>query len=281
MFLAGRALQPIATLTATARSIARSRQLNQRVPVASGSDELGQLAVTFNEMLASIEQAYQAQQRFVTDASHELRAPLTAIQANLELVQRRPQMPPAELQEATAEALRESRRLASLVEQLLTLARADAGIPLRRQRVDLDRVVLETLAEARYLLKGQHLDIEHLEPTVIAGDPDRLKQVLLILCHNALKYTPEGGKVTLSLRRRRDTAEVMVSDTGVGISPQELPHVFERFYRSDPARGRDPGGTGLGLAIARQIILDHGGDISLASELGRGTVATVTLPVAS
>lgn len=280
LLLAGRALEPVATLTETARSIARSRRLDQRVPVIAPRDELGELAATFNEMLTSIEEAYQAQQRFVADASHELRAPLTAIQANLELVQRRPELAAAERELAAAEALRETRRLASLVEQLLTLARSDAGVPLRRQQVELDRIVLETLAEVRHLRQGQELQIEHIEPVVIAGDPDRLKQVLVILCHNALKYTPAGGAVALGLRRRGAAAEVTVSDTGVGIAPPDLPHVFERFYRADPARGRDPGGTGLGLAIAKRIALDHGGDVMVKSEVGKGTVVTMILPVA-
>ena len=276
--LASRALRPVAALTETAGTIARSRDLQRRVPAAKHRDELGQLAATFNEMLASLEQAYQAQQRFVADASHELRAPLTAIQANLELLVRQPTMAPAERQEAVEEAGREARRLARLVSDLLALARADAGVPLRRERVELDRVLLDVLGEARHLARGQHLEVGTLEPVLVEGDPDRLKQLLVIPLDNAIKYTPPGGRVTLELRRNDGTAELVVRDRGVGIPPQDLPHVFERFYRADPARARDPGGTGLGLPIARWIARAHGGDVSLASEPGKGTVATIRLP---
>lgn len=278
-FLAGRALRPVALLTDTASAIARSREFARRVPVTADRDELGRLAATFNEMLTSLEQAYQAQQRFVADASHELRAPLTAIQANLELLERQVAMPPGERQEAVAEASREARRLARLVADLLALARADAGVALHRQRVDLDGVVLETLGQARLLARGHHLEVERLEPVVVEGDPDRLQQLLLVLLDNALKYTPGTGRVTLALRREAGVAEVRVRDTGIGIPPDELPRVFERFYRADPARARDPGGTGLGLAIAQWIARQHGGQLVLESQPGHGTTAILRLPV--
>jgi two-component system, OmpR family, sensor kinase len=281
--LAGRALRPVATLTATAEAIASSRGFGRRVPVpaAAARDELGRLATTFNGMLASLEQAYEAERRFVSDASHELRAPLTAIQGNLDLLERQPGLGEAERREAVSEASREARRLAQLVADLLALARADAGVALRRQPVELDRVALETFGAARHLAHGQRLEIGTLEPAVVEGDPDRLKQLLLILLDNALKYTPPDGTVTLALSRDGPgpTPIVLtVRDTGVGIPPDALPRVFERFYRADPARGRDPGGTGLGLPIARWIAEQHGGEIALCSQPGAGTVATVRLP---
>lgn len=188
-----RALHPVAVLTETAGEITHSRGFSRRVPGGLPRDELGRLAATFNEMLASLEQAYQAQQRFVADASHELRAPLTAIQANLELLRRRPHMSEAEREEAVEEAGREAQRLSRLVADLLALARADAGVPLRRQAVELDRVLLEALAEARHLARGHKIEVESLETMQIQGDPDRLKQLLLVLLDNALKYTPSGG----------------------------------------------------------------------------------------
>ncbi|MBI3978482.1 MAG: HAMP domain-containing histidine kinase [Chloroflexi bacterium] len=277
--IAGRALRPVALLTQTAGAIARSRSFAQRVPVGTRGDELGRLAATFNEMLSSLEQAYHAQQRFVADASHELRAPLTAIQANLELLERRPEMAPAEQREAIDEACREARRLAHLVADLLALARADAGVPLRRRRVELDRVLLDALGDARHLARGQQIQLDRIDPTLVEGDPDRLKQLLLILLDNALKYTPAGGQVTLGLQQHSPVAIVVVQDTGIGISPEDLPHVFERFYRADPARAPDPGGTGLGLPIAEWIAQQHGGSISLTSERGKGTTATVRLPM--
>ncbi len=278
--VADRSLRPVGALTKTAAAIAHSRRLSQRVPTGIPRDELGRLAATFNEMLASLEHAYLAQQRFVADASHELRAPLTAIQANLELLKRRPNMSEAEREEAVEEAGREAQRLTRLVADLLALARADAGVPLRRQTVELDRVLLDALAEARHLARGHKIEVEGLDPTSIQGDPDRLKQLLLVLLDNALKYTPSGGLVALTLRRSGATAEIVVRDSGVGIAADELPHVFDRFYRADPARARDPGGTGLGLPIARWIAEQHRGDVTLASEPGRGTTATVQLPIA-
>ena len=277
--IANRVLQTVALLTTTAGTIARTQSFDQRIPVDPHRDELGRLAATFNEMLASLARAHQTQQRFIADASHELRAPLTAIEANLELLERLPDMAPAERREATVEASREARRLARLVADLLALARADAGVLLRRQRVELDRVVLDALGEARHLARGQRLTVEQLEPLVVDGDPDRLRQLLLILLDNALKYTPPEGQVTLGLRRDGATAEVFVRDTGSGIPPDDLSHVFERFYRADPGRARDPGGTGLGLPIARWIAEQHGGRITLDSAPGCGTTATIQFPI--
>ncbi len=278
--IAGRALRPIAQMIASAQMIARSRDFAHRLTVPPHRDELGQLATTFNAMLGSLGQAYQAQQRFVGDASHELRAPLTAIQANLELLERMPDLPRADRQEAVAEASREAHRLTRLVADLLTLARADAGNGLRRQRVELDQVLLAVLHQARHLVRGQQVGVGVLAPLWVQGDPDRLQQLLLILVDNAIKYTPPGGQITLSLARQADRVVLTIEDSGVGIAPADLPHVFERFYRADPARARDPGGSGLGLAIARWIVDQHGGEILLRSTPGQGTTVTVALPSA-
>jgi two-component system, OmpR family, sensor kinase len=278
--IAGRALRPVDRMTEAADSIAHSRDLSQRIAMPRHRDEIGRLARTFNMMLTSIQGAYTAQQRFVSDASHELRAPLTAIQANLELLQRHPEMSDADRSEALAEAERESSRLGRLVADLLALARADAGLPIRHAPVDLDAVVLDAVATGRTLARGQVVTLDALEPVQVLGDEDRLKQLLLILLDNALKYTPTGGRIEVGLQRAGDEAEVFVRDTGVGISDQDLPHIFERFYRADPARGRDPGGTGLGLPIAQWIAEQHGGRIAITSRPGEGTDATVRLPSA-
>jgi signal transduction histidine kinase len=276
--IAGRALRPVAALTETARGIAQSRVFSRRVAVGAPRDELGRLATTFNEMLASLELAYAAQQRFVSDASHELRAPITVIQANLELLQRHPTMPATEREQAVSEAYAESARLARLVGDLLALARADAGVPMRRERVELDRVLMNVLGEARHLARGHRLEIEAIEPVVVQGDPDRLTQLLLIPLDNALRYSPPSGHVGVALRRRRGEVEVSIHDTGIGITADDLPHVFDRFYRADPARTRDPGGTGLGLGIARWIAVQHDGAIDLASAPGQGTTVSIRLP---
>jgi signal transduction histidine kinase len=277
--LAGRALRPVSMLTDSAAAIEHSRDFERRVPEPPRQDELGRLARTFNRMLGSLEQAYRAQKQFVGDASHELRAPLTAIQGNLELLERHPEMNVCERREALREANREARRLTQLVADLLALARADAGVPIRHERVELDRVVLDVLGESRHLVQGQLLSLDAIEPVQVVGDPDRLKQLTLILVDNAIKYTPESGSVSVSLRRNDHAAMLEVHDTGIGIAQSDLPRVFERFYRADPARRRDVGGTGLGLSIARWIAEQHGADICLSSEPGRGTRVLVRFPL--
>ena len=280
--VAGYALRPLAVLTQTAADIAKSREFSRRVPgegLNKHRDELGKLASTFNEMLASLGKAYAAQKRFVSDASHELRAPLTAIQANLELLRDRKGMSPAERDVAVFEAAQEAGRLSRLVADLLALARADAGVALRRVPTEVDRIMMEVTGEVRHLLNGQKLEIETLAPASIQGDPDRIKQLMLILVDNAIRYTPPGGRVSMSLERKAANVIFTVRDSGIGIPPDALPRVFERFYRADPARSRDPDGTGIGLSIAQWITDQHGGDISLASVRGSGTVATVMFPV--
>lgn len=276
--VAARALHPIALLTETARTIARSRTLQKRVPTGTRRDELGELALTFNEMLASLEQAALTQQRFVADASHELRTPLTVVQANLELLAHPRKMSLDERQEAADEALQEVYRLSRLVADLLTLAHADAGTTLRREPLDLDVVVLETLRTVQPLAKRHTIVLEPFEVVPMEGDPDRLKQLLLNLLDNALKYTPPGGTIRVGLERTAEGGRLVVADTGVGIPPGDLPHIFTRFYRVDRARAATGGGTGLGLSIARWIAEQHQGDIRIASTVGQGTTVTVTLP---
>jgi two-component system, OmpR family, sensor kinase len=277
--IAGGALRPIARMTSTASTIAHSRDLSHRIATPTHHDELGRLATTFNDMLSSIEAAYGAQQRFVADASHELRAPLTAIQGNLELIRRHPEMPHADRDEALGEAEREALRLTRLVADLLALARADAGVALQQRPVDLDAVALDAFRSARQLAQDQQLALDTLEPVRVIGDADRLKQLLLIVLDNALKYTPSGGRVTMGLRQSVGGSEITVQDTGVGIAAEDLPRVFERFYRADPARSRDAGGTGLGLPIARWIVEQHRGAIHIDSVPGQGTTVTVSLPI--
>ncbi len=279
--VAGRALRPVAVMTQTARAIAVSRGFGRRLEEPERKDELGRLAHTFNEMLDSLEEGYRLQQRFVADAAHELRAPLTAILGNLDLLSRMQDMPAEERAEAVAYADAEARRLSRIVGELLTLARADAGQVLERRPVELDRVVLDAISEVRSLAKGPMLELDHFEPVLVEGDADRLKQLVVNLLGNALKYTPGDGLITVGLRCSNSEAIMTLRDTGIGISPQDLPHIFERFYRADPARSRDPGGTGLGLAIVRWIVEQHEGDISIESVEGEGTTVTVRLPLSA
>lgn len=273
------ALKPVSRMIRTAEAIAHSRDLSQRIEASRHRDELGHLAKAFNRMLESLDEAHQIEQRFISDASHELRAPLTAIQGNVDILLRHPDMPSAEREMALRETSRETHRLSRLVADMLALARADAGISLPRQRVEVDRLVLEAVKEARHLARGQTIEVDKLEPAILLGDGDRLKQLLLILLDNAVKYTPAGGRVSVELGRQSRIANILVRDTGVGIPDDALPHLFERFYRADPARARDPGGTGLGLSIAQWIVDQHGGRIEVQSCLGVGTTVTVMLPI--
>ena len=277
--LARQALRPLAALAGTARTIARSRAFTNRIAFGSSRDELGRLAATFNEMLGSLDSAYQAQQRFIAAASHELRAPLTVVQANLELL-RRPngQLSDLERRCAIEESYAEAERMARLVADLLVLARADAGVPIRLERVELDRVLLQVMSGARHLARGHRMMVDAIEPIIVNGDSDRLNQLLLILVDNAIQYTPDGGSIVVRLSRVDDVALVVVRDSGIGISTDDLPHVFERFYRADQPRTRESGGTGLGLSIAQWIVNEHGGSLAVSSTLGQGTTVHVRIP---
>jgi heavy metal sensor kinase len=278
LMTATRALRPIADVTETARAIALSRGFGRRLEPTRQRDELGELVQTFNEMLGSLDAAYQAQRRFVDDAAHELRAPVTSITGNLDLLARARDLPAAEREAVLADVGTEAERLGRLVNDLLALARADAGQRITRTPVDLDRIVVEVMRAMRHQAGDVDLGITTLEPAIVDGDPDRLKQVLVILIENALRYTPAGGHVRVSLQRQDGEAVLTVEDTGIGIARVDLPHVFDRFYRADPARSRVAGGSGLGLAIAKWIVEAHGGRIEIDSEPDHGAIFRVWLP---
>lgn len=221
----------------------------------------------------------EAQKRFLADAAHELRAPLTAIRGNLELLLRFSQMSAEDRESALREAGAEAARLERLIGDLLSLARGDAGLGFELSEVALHEVVSEAWSEARHFGGGHVLELEGLEAAQVQGQRDRLKQLALIFLENATKYTPPGGRIGLSLHCQGQTAVLRVSDTGPGIPNEDLPRVFDRFYRV--RRSGDPGGSGLGLSIARWIVEGHGGKVWLESEPGKGTTAFVQLPLAS
>ncbi len=279
--LAGRALRPVPEMTEMARAIALSRGFSRRLKAGGPNDELGQMAATFNEMLASLEEAYSAQQRFTADASHELRAPLAVIRGNLDLLDRMKEMPDEERRQTLAQVRREVERLSRLVSDLLALARADAGQTLETRPVELDALLVDVYRQAHAIANGVSIRMGHLEPVVTQGDEGRLKELLLILLDNALRYTPVGGTVTLWLRRELPWVTIGVEDTGIGIEPKDLPHIFDRFWRADKARSKDSGGTGLGLSIAKWIVDRHGGEILVESTPGKGTRFMVRLPAYS
>ena len=225
--------------------------------------------------LAPVAAAFERQQAFVADASHELRTPLAVIRANAEYLQ---QVQPQS--EEAAEILAETDRLAALVDALLALARGQGGVPADRP-VDLGELVAASAQSMQPLALDRKvaLDVETAPGLEVRGDPDQLRQLVLILVDNALRYTPEGGRVTVGAHRNDGAAVLAVSDTGIGIDPKALKHVFERFYRADDARTRADGGAGLGLSIAEQLATDHGGRISAESEPGRGSTFRVSLPL--
>lgn len=279
-FIAGNILDPINRVTVTAQKIARARDLGRRIEVPETVDEVGRLAMTFNEMLARIEDLFRAQQRFVADVSHELRSPLTAVRGNLDLLKRGAANDMEERAQMIDAMDSETARMSRLVSDLLLLARQDSGVPIAKQPIELDTLLLEVYRQAQVTAKGVNLVLGAEDQAIIVGDRDRLKQVLLNLVDNAVKYTPQGGKVTLSLTKDEAWVKVMVQDTGIGIASENIPNLFDRFYRVDKARSRDAGGTGLGLAIAKSVVDAHNGKITVESQVGRGSIFTVWLPLA-
>jgi signal transduction histidine kinase len=279
-WITSEALRPIDEIAATARSIVRAEDLSRRVPVPAAQDELQRLSVTVNELLERLQLLFDGQRRFVADVSHELRTPLAAMRGNLDILARGAARDPGLLAESIGDMRREVARLIRMTNDLLLLARREAGIELRREPVELESLLLEVHRELLPLAVGVELRIGDEDQLAVVGDRDRLKQALLNLSVNALQHTPAGGSVTLSLAREQDCAALIVSDTGTGIAAAELPRIFDRFYRADQSRSRDRGGAGLGLAIVRWIAEAHGGAVRVASTPGVGTTFTLLIPCA-
>ena len=281
-FLARTALRPVDEITRAAREIAAGQgtaELGRRLRIRQPNDEVGRLAATFNEMLERLETLFQTQQRLVADVSHELRTPLTTLRGNLDLLRRGAAEDPKMREEAIAAMEAEVARMSRMLSDLLLLAQADAGIQLQFKPVELDTLLLEVYRQALVMAEGRvRVHLGHEDQAQVMGDADRLRQLLLNLVENAIKYTPPGGEVTLSLAREPGWVRITVADTGIGIAPEDLPHIFERFYRADKARSRTMGGTGLGLSIAQWIAEAHGGQITVESRVGEGSVFTLWLP---
>jgi heavy metal sensor kinase len=279
--LAGRAFRPIYHLTRTARDI-KAGDLHQRVPVPHAADEVQALALTLNEMIERLDLAFLQQRRFVADASHELRTPVTVIRSTTDVALAQT-LTPEEYIAVLHDVNAESERLGELINDLLALARADEGqMQLDYEPVRLDLLAFDVAAtmESLAIERGINLQMGTLEPATVLGDMARLIQVMMSLVDNALTYTNPGGTVTLNVEVSEATAQVVISDTGIGIAPEDLAHIFERFYRADPARSRAAGGSGLGLAIVDWVVRAHSGSIIVESQLGRGSAFTVTLSLA-
>jgi signal transduction histidine kinase len=284
-FLASRALRPISRVAETAQEIGDSRDFSRRVTYSGPPDEMGKLIGAFNDMLGHIQTAYHqienalsAQRRFVADASHELRTPLTTIRGNLGLLAGTREVSTQDRQEALEDMASEAERMSRLVSNLLVLARADAGLHVQKGPVRLDDIMEEVYRQARVLNESVTLRLHGPQPAEVEGSADYLKQLLLILVDNALKNTQPGGRVDMADPCDGGWVRLMVSDTGRGIPPEALPHIFERFYQAD--KSRSGGGTGLGLAIAKWIAEEHGGRIEATSQPGLGSTFTVWLPLA-
>lgn len=292
--MAGRALRPVDQVTAAAARIAAgdgtAASLTARLPVPPADDELARLSSTFNAMLDRLQASFHAQERFVADASHELRTPLTAIRGNVDVLSRQTRsgarmLMSGDLTPALDDIRVESDRMRRLLDDLLLLARSDAGegsspLPMKQTAdVRLDAIAGDAVRSAASLTHGQIVELEAPRPVLLNGDSDRLHQLIVILLDNAIRHTPPGGHVRVAVASGSDgMARVAVRDDGEGIASEHIPHLFERFYRADGARGRASGGTGLGLAIGRAICRAHGGDIDVRSSPGQGATFIATLP---
>jgi heavy metal sensor kinase len=281
LFLAGRALGPIDRIRRTAEEIG-AEDLSRRLGPTGNADELGKLAATFDSMLGRLDRAFQRQRQFTADASHELRTPLTILLTQAEVALERPRSAP-EYRQTLASVCDQARRMTQLLSELLVLARADAGEDvLTREPLSLRDLAADVVQASQPLAdaRGVQLGWVGSDPAPIVGDQTRVSQLLLNLIDNGLKHTPAGGRVTVSVAADRGWAVLEVTDTGAGIAPEHLPHVFERFYRVDGSRSREAGGTGLGLAICDWIVRAHGGQLHVESQLGSGSTFRVRLPLA-
>ncbi|HNA88730.1 MAG TPA: HAMP domain-containing sensor histidine kinase [Anaerolineales bacterium] len=275
----GRALAPLGAITETVDQINKADDLSRRIPYhGEMQDDIGDLVVSMNQTLERLETLFTSQQRFLADVSHELRTPLTVIKGNVDLIRR--------IKEADEDLLnsidQEAGRLTRLVSGLLMLAQAESGkLALNFTRVELDLLLTEVFTETRVLAGSKvHLHLNDIDQVILKGDRDRLKQVLLNLVGNAIQYTPQGGDVFLSLSKLGDQARIIVRDTGPGIPADDLPYIFERFYRAEKSRTRSKtSGFGLGLSIAKWIVEQHGGQIKAESKEGQGTTFVIWLNI--
>ena len=281
-WLMKRALRPVDQITQSAERIT-SRNLGERLPAPATGDELERLSVSLNGMIARLEESFQHVSRFSADASHELRTPLTILHGELEAIAQRPHLEP-DVREAIGSALEETERLAKIVESLLAISRLDAGeVKMERERLDLADLAATTTEQMRLLAEDKRITLrcDTGRRVEVEGNPSRLKQVVVNLLDNAIKYTPAAGTVQVRVGTANGNALLEIEDDGVGIPAEALPHLFERFYRVDKARSRQMGGTGLGLSIVKSICAAHGGQVKVESAEGKGSRFRVELPLAN
>jgi len=280
--LTRKALAPVAALTAAASRV-NEHHLRESLPRTGNGDELDRLTEVFNDMTARLAGSFQRIREFTLHASHELKTPLTVLHGELEAALQDGGLS-AEHRERCATQLDEVQRLAIIVDGLTLLTRAGAGeVRLAREPVRLDELVHDAFADAQILAQPRNLEVslDPCEPLTIIGDRNRLRQLLLNLSDNAVKYNVAGGKVALALFRRDQRAELKITNSGPGIAPERQARVFDPFFRGDASHNNDVEGSGLGLSIARWIVSAHGGAITFDSKPGRQTTVTVRLPLAS
>ncbi|HSJ87132.1 MAG TPA: HAMP domain-containing sensor histidine kinase [Anaerolineales bacterium] len=277
----GQTIKPLSAITEAVEQINRADDLSRRIPYSGPEDdEIGNMVSSFNQTLERLEALFTSQQRLLADVSHELRTPLTVIKGNVDLMRRMKSLD----EESLTSIDQEAGRLTRLVGGLLLLAQAESGkLTLAMQKVELDLLVTEVFQEMSVLAGNKvHLHLNEIDQVYVNGDRDRLKQVFINLTANAIQYTPTGGDVYLSLEQIKEQARVIVRDTGPGIPAEDLPHIFERFYRAEKSRTRGKStGFGLGLSIVNWIVEKHGGRIEVVSQEGKGTTFAVWLPLLS
>lgn len=292
--LARRTLAPIDTITKTASGITKTGDLGRRLSIVETESEVGRLSATFNAMLDQIQQLFDTQHQLIADVSHELRTPLTSVQGNIELLQRmarsyasgtHPAYDPQTVNEILAEVEDDTSRMNKMIGDLLLLAQADSGaLQLQLEPVEMDTLVLDVyrqgvkIAERAKGPGALHIHLGEEDQALVSGDRERLRQLLMNLMENAIKYTPAGGTITIGLKNSDESVEVYVTDTGIGISPENQQRIFDRFFRTDKARSRELGGSGLGLSIVRWIAEAHNGQISVESSLNQGSTFRLILP---
>lgn len=278
--ITGQILEPLEMMAKITSRITSTYDLSQRIPVnISNNNEISELILTFNKTLVRLERLFNAQRRFLADVSHELRTPLTVIKGNIGLMRMMNEFDEESLNSIESEV----DRLTRLVGDLLLMAQAEAGkLPLILKSVEMDDLLFDVFEQMKALSGGRHdIRIEKVEPAVVTGDRDRLKQVMLNLGSNAIKFSPENSQITLELYVEDNWVRINVCDQGPGIPPREQSRIFERFYRGDKSRTRSSKevGFGLGLPIAYWIVISHGGRLDMESSVGKGTVFSVWLPV--
>jgi len=271
------AVKPLGDVIDIAAEIEAS-DLHRRINASRRPAEVQRLADTFDAMLERLERAFQAQRNFLYDVSHELRTPLTALRGNIEVLLMDDRLE-QETREQFERMAAEAARLTRLTNNLLYMASAEAGREVEHRPVDMDVLCLEVLRQTQHLRRDVVVQLGTEDQVTVLGERDLLKQLVLNLVENGVKYVPAGGRVTLSVYKANGQARIVVQDNGPGIDPETLPHIFERFYRGDNRAGGVKGGIGLGLAIADWIARSHGGSIGVESEIGRGSTFTVTLPI--